>query len=129
MFGDVADGMQRVSANLARSLRDVVGHGEDLCGLFVEEQVIVAEVPAGYVRRGSLKLPPVETTKANSLAAGIEAGRLYHRRCGIFRPLTIVKRAHFFLGLHHPTTAAVHLPASQERGRKSSRSTRTDGCS
>jgi hypothetical protein len=30
--------------------------------------------------------------KANSLAAGVEAGQLYPRRRGIFRPLTIVEQ-------------------------------------
>ncbi len=32
---------------------------------------------------------------AYSLAAGVEAGQLYPRRCGIFRPLTIAERVHF----------------------------------
>jgi len=49
MFGDIADGMQGVSANLAGSLRNVIGHGENLFGLFVEEPMIVAKMAAAHV--------------------------------------------------------------------------------
>ena len=41
---DVADRAERGAADLAHALGDVVGHGEDLVGLLVEQQVVVAEV-------------------------------------------------------------------------------------
>src|ERR1035438_667523 len=53
---DVADRTERRSADLARSLRNFVGHGEDLAGLLVEEQMIVAKVPAAHVPVEILRL-------------------------------------------------------------------------
>src|SRR6266576_4326290 len=41
--------MQGVSPNLAGSLGDIIGHGENLLGLFVEEQMIVAKMVAAHV--------------------------------------------------------------------------------
>jgi len=49
----ISDGAERGSTNLTRTFRDVVGHGEYLFGLLIEQQVVVAEVTTGYV--------PVET--------------------------------------------------------------------
>src|SRR5262249_31449041 len=46
---DVADRAQRGPADLAHALGDVVGGGEDLLALFVEEEMIVAEVRAGHM--------------------------------------------------------------------------------
>ena len=63
--------------------------------------------------RGSLPLPTIETTKANSLAAGVETGQLYPRRCGTFRPLTLWN-APISWDLLHRTTKTLHLPAFQE---------------
>jgi hypothetical protein len=41
--------MERGSADLARSLRDVVRHGEDLLGVLVEEQVVITKVASAHV--------------------------------------------------------------------------------
>ena len=46
MAGDVTDTSQRMSANLARTLGDVIRHGEDVFGLLIKQQMVVAEVPA-----------------------------------------------------------------------------------
>src|SRR4029078_3163974 len=43
---DIADRAQCRTADLAHSLRNVVGDGEDLLGLLVEHQMIVAEMRA-----------------------------------------------------------------------------------
>ena len=47
--GDVRGGADGRTADLAGALGDVIGHGEDLLGMLVEEQVIVAEIGAGDV--------------------------------------------------------------------------------
>jgi hypothetical protein len=52
MAGDVPDTSQRISANLACTLRNVICHDEDLVGLFIKQQMVIAEVPAS----GSSKL-------------------------------------------------------------------------
>src|SRR5882672_463647 len=44
VLGDIADRMDRRSANLARSLGDIVGHREDLGCVLIEEQVVVAKM-------------------------------------------------------------------------------------
>ena len=44
--GDVADRAQRDAADLAHALGELVGGGEDLLGLLVEQQMVVAEVRA-----------------------------------------------------------------------------------
>ena len=46
MTGDVPDTSQRISPNLACTFRNVIRHGEDLFGLFIEQQMVIAEVPA-----------------------------------------------------------------------------------
>jgi hypothetical protein len=56
MFGDLAYGMQGVSANLAGSLGNFIGHGEKLLGLFVDEQMIVTEMAATHVPVEILRL-------------------------------------------------------------------------
>ena len=43
-LGDVADRAQRGAADLAHALGQFVGGGEDLVGLLVEQQVVVAEM-------------------------------------------------------------------------------------
>src|SRR6516164_2486814 len=47
--GDVADRAQRRAADLADPLGDVVGSRENLLALLVEEEMVIAEVRAGYV--------------------------------------------------------------------------------
>ena len=42
--GDLADRMDGRAAELAHPLGDVVGDGEDLVGLLVEQQMVVAEM-------------------------------------------------------------------------------------
>ena len=56
VFADVADGTDRCPADLARPFRDVVGHGEDLRGLLVEQQVVVAKVLPAHVPVKVLRL-------------------------------------------------------------------------
>ena len=48
--------MERGSAHLARSLRGVVRHGEDLLGVLVEEQVLITKVASGHVPVEILRL-------------------------------------------------------------------------
>src|SRR5438477_9481257 len=48
-MGDVADRSDRKSANLSNSLGNWIGHCEKLVALFVEQQVVVAEMPAAHV--------------------------------------------------------------------------------
>src|SRR5579862_8280513 len=54
--GDIANGMQSGSANLAGTLGDDVGHGENLTGILVEEQMIIAKMPAAHVPVEVLRL-------------------------------------------------------------------------
>jgi hypothetical protein len=42
--GDMADGPERGSPYLADALRNRVGHSEELIGLFIKQQVVIAEV-------------------------------------------------------------------------------------
>jgi hypothetical protein len=46
---DFSDRMQRESTDLANAFRDDVGHGEELLGVFIEKQVIIAEVMPAHV--------------------------------------------------------------------------------
>ena len=43
------DGTQRRAADLADALGDRIGHGIDLIGLLIQQQVVVAEVRAAHV--------------------------------------------------------------------------------
>ena len=45
----MSDRAERSPADLADALGDRVGHGEELLGLFVEQQVVVAKVRATHV--------------------------------------------------------------------------------
>jgi hypothetical protein len=45
----VPDRPQRGSADLARTLGDIVGHGEDLVGLLIQQKMIVAKMAARHV--------------------------------------------------------------------------------
>jgi hypothetical protein len=44
MFRYVADGVKRSSADLVRSLRNIIRHGRDLLGVLNEEQVVITKV-------------------------------------------------------------------------------------
>ena len=46
---DLSDRMQRESTDLAHTFCDNVGHGEELLGVVVEEQVIIAEMMPAHV--------------------------------------------------------------------------------
>ena len=46
---DLSDRMQRESADLANAFRDDVGHGEELLGVFIEKQMIIAEVMPAHM--------------------------------------------------------------------------------
>src|SRR5271167_1281394 len=46
---DVANGPERGSAYLAYALGNRISHGEDLVGLFVQQQVVIAEVRSAQV--------------------------------------------------------------------------------
>ena len=78
--GDVADRMQRGAADLAHPLGDIVGDGEDLVGLLVEHQMIVAEMRSAdvpvevlglQIKREHIGEQRVE--RAGDIAAGIVA--------------------------------------------------------
>ena len=49
VFRNVADRTERRPADLPRSFRDVVGHGEDLPGVLIKEQVIISKVNSSNV--------------------------------------------------------------------------------
>ena len=87
--GDVADRAQRRAADLARALGQLVGAGEDLRGLLVEQQVVVAEVrPADVpveilgleIEREGVGQQPVERLgdvadgRVGQVGGGIERG-------------------------------------------------------
>ena len=46
---DLSDRMQRESSDLANAFRDGVRHGEELLSVFVEKQVVIAEVMPAHV--------------------------------------------------------------------------------
>ena len=46
---DLSDRMQRESADLANAFRDDVCHGEELFGVFIEKQMIIAEVVPAHM--------------------------------------------------------------------------------
>src|SRR6266436_6429329 len=48
-MGDVADRLDRKSANFPNSLGDWIRHGEKLVAMFVEQQVVVAKMRATHV--------------------------------------------------------------------------------
>ena len=56
MSGDIADGMERCAADLARALGDLVRHGEDLLRMLVEKQMIIAKVAPAHVPVKILRL-------------------------------------------------------------------------
>ena len=47
--GDLSDGMQCQAPDLANAFRNDVGHGEELLGMFIEKQVIIAEVMPAHM--------------------------------------------------------------------------------
>jgi hypothetical protein len=53
---DIADRTDRCPADLARAFSDVVGHGKDLRGLLVEQQMIIAKVLPAHVPMKVLRL-------------------------------------------------------------------------
>ena len=56
MSGDIADGAQRGSVNLARPFCDIVCHSENLLRLFVQEQMVVTKVMPAHVPMEVLRL-------------------------------------------------------------------------
>src|SRR6266481_2738677 len=67
-MGDMADRLDRKSANFPNSLGDRIRHGKKLVAVFVEEQVVVAEMRAAQV--------PVEVF-------GFQVKREYVRQNGV----------------------------------------------
>ncbi len=49
MLGDIADRTQRDAADLAHAFGDLVGGGEDLLGLLIEQQMIVAKMRTAHM--------------------------------------------------------------------------------
>src|SRR4029077_3489856 len=49
MTGDVPDTSQRIPANLARTFSNVIRHDKDLFGVFIKQQMVIAEVPSSDV--------------------------------------------------------------------------------
>src|SRR5260221_476482 len=56
MARDIADGVERRSAYFARALCDVVGHGENLLGVLVQQQVVITKVAPTHVPVEILRL-------------------------------------------------------------------------
>src|SRR5216684_3844729 len=56
MLRDIADRPDRSSADFARPLSDVVGHREDSSTVLIEQEVVIAEVPAAHVPVEVLRL-------------------------------------------------------------------------
>jgi len=91
----VADRAQRVTADLAHPFGDHVGGGEDLVGLFVEQQMIVAEMrPADVpvevlgleIEREAVRQDGVERTGNVLTGVGAQIGRrLQARRAVVSR--------------------------------------------
>ena len=46
---NIADGAECLGADLSRPFRDLVGHGEDLARMLIEEKMIFAEMGIGHV--------------------------------------------------------------------------------
>lgn len=89
-FCDLADRFERGAADLADALGELVGGGEDLIGLLVEQQMIVAEMPAAdvpveilglQIQRESIGQKHVERLRnlvdrlGRQIGGGVEVGR------------------------------------------------------
>src|ERR1700722_11900309 len=77
MAPDVADRADSCSAEFASTLGDVVSHGEDLCRLLVQEQVVVAKVWTAHVPVEILRLDEQREHVSKQFAE--RARYLYHR--------------------------------------------------
>ena len=53
---DVANGVKRSAAELARALGNIVGHGKDLVGVLIEQEMIIPEVTPRHVPVKILRL-------------------------------------------------------------------------
>ena len=53
---DVADRTECSSAKFTRALRDLVGHGEELVGVIIQHQVVIAKVASSHVPVKVLRL-------------------------------------------------------------------------
>src|SRR5690348_13470068 len=72
MLRNVADGVQCRATNLESTFSDIVGHREDLFGVFIEQEVVIAKMAASHV--------PVEV-----LGFQIEREHIGKQRSQLFR--------------------------------------------
>ena len=49
MPGNITDGAESCAADLAGAFSDIVGHGENLVGVLVKQEMVIAEIPAAHV--------------------------------------------------------------------------------
>src|SRR4029078_11922611 len=110
---DIADRAQCRTADLAHSLRNVVGDGEDLLGLLVEHQMIVAEMRATDMPMEILRLEikredigKQRIKRAADVASGIVAkvGRGRERRLAAFFDCPILVHGEFSWAANAGTT-------------------------
>jgi hypothetical protein len=89
--GNMADRSQRRPAQFPHALRDIVGRGEDLLGLLIEHQMIVAEVWTRdvpmkilrlHVERKHIGQKRIEGAGDVADGVGAETGRRTERRGG-----------------------------------------------
>jgi hypothetical protein len=76
MSGDIANGTQGGSTNLARAFGDSVCHRKELLTLLIEEQMIIAKIPATHVPMEILRLHVKGEDIGQQLPKGIR--NLYH---------------------------------------------------
>ena len=70
--------MQRHAANLAHALGDIIGHREQLRGVFIQEQMVIAEMRSADV--------PVEVFRLQIKRKNIREDRV-HRASDVFHGL------------------------------------------
>src|SRR5271156_5905280 len=63
--------MERGSTQLARALRDIIGHAEHLAALLIQEQVVVAEMLSAHVPVEVLRFQVKREDVRQHLAKGI----------------------------------------------------------
>ena len=83
MAPDFADRMQSDAADFADALGNVVGHFENLAGLLIEQQMIVAEMRPAHVPMKilSLEIQRVKIREQRVLGAG-DVARRFGRKSG-----------------------------------------------
>ena len=90
--GDMADRTQRHAADLAGTLGNRIGGREDLLALFVQQQMVVAEMRTGHmpVEILGLEVESEHIGKQRGSAAEISVMALVGRSDGVFRGASLV---------------------------------------